>query len=494
MNLFKPITKFFPFNRKTNCLKDPSDFFASCYAKELVKSVNPAISESETISSLEALALKISKISRAEYTLITRLTPKQKLQVAAFTHMDQLFPNAHIAPFQTPLFPALLDSTIVNSSHANKILTSLGITKHHAKTVTAMLLKDHENIPLGVIFIFTRSHQSKLLVTNTLHFFSFYIASELRHIAIKEILEKKNEQLLKTEEELKNKNTLLDNLNKRLSRAKQIVEESNRLKSAFLANLSHEIRTPMNVIMGFTELLSAEDMSSNQRRNYIDIIQQNASRLLNIMDSLIDISRFQAKKIGNEQQPFSLNKILRLLYSHYLSEINISGKPLNLKMTPGTIDGQDTVFFNKEAIYKVLNHLIDNAIKFTASGFVHFGYEVVDKQIIFFVEDSGIGIPEGKEKEIFDLFRQGDLRLSRQFGGTGIGLAIAKGFVGAMGGKIWCSNRGKGNGVTGAIFKFALPYNPSTKDLYTRDKTMDPNEGSKRQLSFPAATTKLKNL
>ena len=353
MNLLRPILKILPSIRNNNCLKNPSDFFSSSYASKLAKSLNSAIPSSETTSTLETLALKVSRISGAEYTLITQFIGKRRMQVASLAHHNQILDKKDIVSIETQSLSSLLSDQIISSRDTGNILNSLNIKDPTIRVVTAMLLRDDENTPLGGIFIFTKKEKADL-INNTLQFFSFFIASELRHVSDKAILEKKNLQLQKAKEELKNKNQLLDNLNRNLSKAKQIVDESNRLKSAFLANLSHEIRTPMNVIMGFTELLSAEDMSPNQRKNYIDIIQQNGTRLLNIMDSLIDISRFQAKKIANEQQPFSLNKILRLIFSNYLSEINISRKPLKLKITPGAVDGEDIVTYDKEAIYKVL--------------------------------------------------------------------------------------------------------------------------------------------
>jgi signal transduction histidine kinase len=180
---------------------------------------------------------------------------------------------------------------------------------------------------------------------------------------------------------------------------------------------------------------------------------------------------------------------MKQLHNNYLSEISITGKPLNLRITLGEPDGKDIVSLDKEATYKVLNHLLDNAVKFTASGYVHFGYEIREKHILFFVEDSGIGIPEGKENVIFDLFRQGDLRLSRQFGGTGLGLAIAKRYVSAMNGQIWCHNNE--NERCGATFKFTLPCHPEVKKETTsddKDQGTKRNSGSMRQLQFSASS------
>jgi signal transduction histidine kinase len=448
--------------RKSGRSGNPSNFFASEDAAEWFRSLNSDLPESNILSSIDILTLKISKISQAEYVLIAQLTPEKKFRVVSFSQANKVNQKKKSFQFETKLLSDLLKDNTAYSNEPAEILSPLGITGHDVNSVTAMMLKNNEGLFIGAIFIFSPKKKPTITTLNVLHFFSFFAASELKHLISKEKLEKKNKELLRTEEELKLKNQLLDNLNKNISKAKQVVDESSRLKSAFLANLSHEIRTPMNVIMGFTELLSADDLSEEQRLHYIDIIRQNGTRLLNIMDSLIDISRFQASNIGKDQEVFSLNQITKQLYNNYLSDITITGKPLNLKITLGAPDGKDMIRLDKEAIYKILNHLLDNAVKFTASGYIHFGYEIRDQHILFFVEDTGIGIPEGKENVIFDLFRQGDLHLSRQFGGNGLGLAIAKRYVSAMNGQIWCHNNE--NDRFGATFKFTLPYHPETKE------------------------------
>ncbi len=459
MNLLHGIINLFQTKKATESLSDPGEFFSREKASELIQNLSCSQQHSKGLTSIEALSVKIAKASLAEYTIIARLDSHQRFKAITITETDKILKHNSDC-FETKILSSLLSSGFVQEQNTNDILSHIGINTHNIQLITSILLNDNENNPIGAVFSFSKSASNKHIITNVLKFFSFNITSEMQHLINKEKLENKNKELLRTEEELKLKNQLLNNLNKNISKAKQVVDESSRLKSAFLANLSHEIRTPMNVIMGFTELLSADNMSSDQRRNYIDIIQQNGTRLLHIMDSLIDISRFQAKNIGKEQQAFSLNQMMQQLLNNYQSEINITGKPIKLKLTLSLGEGEDIVTLDKEATYKVLNHLLDNAIKFTASGFVNFGYETPDKQILFYVEDSGIGIPEGKENEIFDLFRQGDLRLSRQFGGTGLGLAIAKRYVNAMNGKIWCNNK-KDPKSRGSVFKFTLPILPN---------------------------------
>ncbi|WP_010665544.1 sensor histidine kinase [Marinilabilia salmonicolor] len=458
MSLSKAIFNFF--KSKDSFPKEPSDFFSGERTTELIERLNARSPRAIGLSSLDALALKICEISQADYIFIAKISKEGTYRTISICNQTSPIQNSHF-DFKINAFLNDKNPDIPVSFDAQVIFSQTNLPKSKANNCIALQITDNDKTPMGIVLGVTKSAKTKTL-TNVIKFFSNHLTTEMRHLNSKEKLEKKNKKLLRTEEELKLKNQLLDNLNKNISKAKQVVDESSRLKSAFLANLSHEIRTPMNVIMGFTELLSAANMTPEQRRNYIDIIQQNGTRLLQIMDSLIDISRFQAKNIGKEQQAFSLNQMLQQLYNNFNSEIEASGKPITLTLTLSKNHGEDVIILDKEATYKVLNHLLDNAVKFTASGTIRFGYEIKEKQILFHVEDTGIGIPEGKEKEIFDLFRQGDLRLSRQFGGTGLGLAIAKRYVSAMNGQIWCNNNE--DSARGATFKFSLPLLSSHKE------------------------------
>jgi signal transduction histidine kinase len=452
MKLLRGITNLLKNKNNHFCPTEPSAFFSSESASDLIDALN-ATTNAVGHSSIDTLAQKISETSNAEYIIIARLLENNKFSTISICHQNNILQNKNFE-FEIDFSAIFANNNLSLILDKDTIFSRTILPKPKAKTVTSLLINDNNKTPIGIVLGLTRSRETKT-ISNILKFFSYNISTELRHLNNKENLEKKNRELLRTEEELKLKNQLLDNLNKNISKAKQVVDESSRLKSAFLANLSHEIRTPMNVIMGFTELLSADNMSLEQRINFIDIIQQNGTRLLHIMDSLIDISRFQARNVGKEQQAFSLNQMMQQLFNSFQAEIDNSGKPLSLIIEQKNKEGHDTVILDKEATYKILNHLLDNAVKFTASGFIKFGYEIRENQIVFYVEDTGIGVPEGKEKEIFDLFRQGDLRLSRQFGGTGLGLAIAKRYVNAMNGQIWCSNNEASE--MGATFKFSLP-------------------------------------
>ncbi len=217
--------------------------------------------------------------------------------------------------------------------------------------------------------------------------------------------------------------------------AKEKAEESNRLKSAFLANISHEIRTPMNGILGFSELLSAKkDMSSEEGLEYLSIIFQSSKRLLEMLNNLIDISKIQSGEKNIHYSNVNIKSLLQSLSMEFLPKAK--EKSIQLKMI--TQEYEDLTYFisDREKLEKALTCLLDNACKFTNKGNIDFGYKLNSAGVHFFVKDTGIGIPEDKKEVIFEIFRQGNNELTRQHEGAGLGLAIARTYIEWLGGKI----------------------------------------------------------
>jgi PAS domain S-box-containing protein len=250
--------------------------------------------------------------------------------------------------------------------------------------------------------------------------------------------------------------TLQKDLEDELRSAKDKAQESDMLKSTFLANISHEIRTPMNGIIGFAGLLSRTAINDETRNRYIEIINKSSDQLLHIIDDLIDISKIEANQVQVVYNPCNINALLDDIHVFYTSELlKVEKNQIELVPIYSLNNDNSIIITDGMRLRQIMGNLLSNAIKFTEKGTIRFGYEMEDRDHIkFFVEDSGIGIDHSKSEIIFQPFRQVDEGDARKFGGAGLGLSISLGFVKMMRGKMWYeSTPGKGTS-----FYFTLPY------------------------------------
>lgn len=282
-----------------------------------------------------------------------------------------------------------------------------------------------------------------------------YLAA-LRDITERKLIEQqllqKSEIIETQNEELKQINKEYKLINDELFKSKIKAEESDKLKSAFLANMSHEIRTPMNGIVGFADLLNNPGLRDRKRKEYTSIIIERSNHLLNIVNDILDISKIEAGLVTVKNESVSINKLMGELWTYYSNNEKL--KKIRLEKKCG-LDGLNVnIYADKTKITQVLNNLLNNAIKFTNQGNIAFGYELKENMLEFFVQDTGIGIPDDHIEKIFERFRQVDLELTKNYGGTGLGLSISKELVRIMGGKIWIeSELGVGTKVL-----FDIPY------------------------------------
>ena len=246
-----------------------------------------------------------------------------------------------------------------------------------------------------------------------------------------------------------------------LEKAKIRAEESDKLKSSFLANVSHEIRTPMNAIIGFSELLVNNDYTIEEQREFKNHIVINAGTLLRLIDDILDISKIEADQIKIQYKNCNLNQLLDELYVIYEKEkFNMGKGHIDLFYE---IQTRKNIFISTDRIrlHQVLSNLISNALKFTESGYVKFGFNIINEntekpEIKFYIKDSGIGIPVEAQQYIFDRFRKADITESKFYSGAGLGLFICKSLVDMFNGKIWIeSEKNKGSS-----FYFQIPYLP----------------------------------
>jgi PAS domain S-box-containing protein len=221
-----------------------------------------------------------------------------------------------------------------------------------------------------------------------------------------------------------------------LVKARMLAEESDRLKSAFLANMSHEIRTPMNGVIGFAELLLQDDIPQDEKNEYFLLIEKNNHQLLQLIDDIIDISKIEAKVLKIHKIDFNINDLLIDLERLYLKEIDMSSKPIDIEFKGLDDKQQGWIFTDKSRLMQILQNLITNAIKFTEAGKISIDTKVENHKLIFKVKDTGIGIPELSQKQIFERFRRLENTADKVYRGTGLGLAVTKGLVELLGGSI----------------------------------------------------------
>lgn len=245
-----------------------------------------------------------------------------------------------------------------------------------------------------------------------------------------------------------------------LKTALEKAQESDRLKSAFLANMSHEIRTPMNGILGFAELLKEPKLGGKQQKQYLDIIEKSAGRMLNIITDIVNISKIEAGHTDVYISEVNINKEIEFLHSFFQPEAHKNG--IKFTCHKALPDDESIIKTDREKVYGAMTNIIKNAIKYTPKGSIHFGYEKKGNFLEFFVKDTGSGIPEESKDIIFERFRQGSESLTRVHEGTGLGLSISKAHVEILGGKIWfesrCSTAPEEHGTD---FYFTVPYQSS---------------------------------
>jgi len=263
--------------------------------------------------------------------------------------------------------------------------------------------------------------------------------------------------------------------------AKEKAEESDRLKTAFLHNMSHEIRTPMNSIMGFSDLLPANFGNKPKLEYLTNIIKLRCSDLLEIIGEILDIAKIESGQLTIHTEKFQLQNFFKELYQlsiEHRQRIHKEQIDFNVHIH---FDLTKSIITDQGKLKQIYINLIGNAFKYTEKGRIEAGCMTeqelssdpisiqkelndaernLQHQLIFYVRDTGIGIPKEKQNAIFERFFQVESGISRLYGGTGLGLSIAKGLIEVLGGKIWLDSE-LGQGST---FYFSFPYTSEETD------------------------------
>lgn len=235
--------------------------------------------------------------------------------------------------------------------------------------------------------------------------------------------------------------------------AKSREEESNKFKTAYMANLGHEIRTPMNAILGFTQLLTQPSLPKELKKQYIDIINSKGKALLKLVNDMVDMSKAETGKLTVVKSEFYLNKLMVSLEEFYrIERVFQQREAIDIRLEIPEGSEKIKVFSDEGRLEQVFTNLIDNALKFTERGSITIGYNSRDDEIEFYVKDTGIGIDSILHKAIFDRFQQIGGNIVRAKGGKGLGLAISKEIVELLGGRIWVESEPD----HGAEFKFTI--------------------------------------
>jgi len=268
-------------------------------------------------------------------------------------------------------------------------------------------------------------------------------------------------------------------LEQELAKAKVTAEQAQKAEQQFLANMSHEIRTPMNAVIGMTHLLYETNLSETQKE-YIDALRFSADSLMGLISNILDLSKIEAGELEFEEQAFNLQQMLKGLQRTF--QFKVKDKPVSVDIA---IDERiaNLIIGDPNRLNQILTNLLGNASKFTHQGTI--GVKAFLRQtskekywIEFQVHDTGIGIPSDKLDVIFENFKQADIKVTRKYGGTGLGLTIVKELIEIQGGNINAQSKKD----KGSVFKFILPYGNSGVKAVEKARTYEKSNAHIRNL------------
>lgn len=291
-----------------------------------------------------------------------------------------------------------------------------------------------------------------------------YVLGTFRDISKRKIAE---EKIREQKSELELHINHIEQTSLELIEAKEKAEGSERLKSAFLSNMSHEIRTPMNGMLGFIDLLQTPGISEEEQITYFDIVKESSNRLMDTINDIIEISKIEAGQAILNFTEVNLSDIIDYHYHFFKPDAESKGLKLSINSKIEDV----LILVDKNKLDSILSNLIKNALKFTKQGGIEIGCTLGEKNLEFYIKDTGIGISKDKLGCIFNRFEQAESSITRGYEGSGLGLSIAKAYCEMLMGEIWVESVIN----EGSIFHFTIEYNPiEQKSILFTNKTASP--------------------
>jgi len=447
-------------------------FSEDAYLKALDKV--PVISEDKVKTIMDFLLNMTQLISEMTFQRMSLIQLNESLRESEETYR-MLYDSLNDALYTSELNE---DGTFGKFIHVNKVACKLlSYSKEELLTKTPIDIHSEdarqkliENIPHILSkkhFVIETEHVSKsgkiIPVEVSTSITSFKGKKIVQSIA-RNITERKQAELLiqeKTDEiEAQNEEYLQVNeelyqINSELQIAKDRAEESDRLKTAFLQNMSHEIRTPMNAIMGFSGLLLDSADDKVKLKYFTDIINLRCNDLLDIINDILDISKIESGQLPVNKEEVKLSDLFTDIYT-FFKDYQIRTNKQHIQFRLHTPEDA-TILTDRVKLKQILINLISNAFKYTEEGKIEVGSRIGDNQtLLFYVLDTGIGIPADKHEFVFDRFTQLNQMKQKNLGGTGLGLSIVKALVNLLGGEVNLES----DTNKGSTFSFSINYEP----------------------------------
>lgn len=277
---------------------------------------------------------------------------------------------------------------------------------------------------------------------------------------LEDLVSKRTENLSKINAQLLVEINKYEKTEKKILQTIQKLEDNERAKIGFFDNLAHEISTPVNAIIGFTDLLKDDTITKEDSNKFTSIIHNSSIQLQGIVKNIVSMATINNNKEIISLEEINCNYILQSLYIQFKPKADKQNIEFNCFKK---LRDEDAIIISDQIkLTQIISNLLTNAFKFTREGHIHFGYTIATNRITFFVRDTGIGIEESGRKKIFERYSQGNPTISELYGGSGLGLSIAKTYVELLGGEIWLESEVN----KGSTFNFWLPYTYKIEEIH----------------------------